>query len=80
MERCFSWYISFVAYFNSTRSGKMRKTFRIIELVLGILIIIATSVLYFMDIISGGASGIISAVGMGIFIHADNLSKKNKTE
>ncbi|MBC2151808.1 hypothetical protein HCB00_09805 [Listeria innocua] len=49
-------------------------------MVLGILIIIATSVLYFMDIISGGASGIISAVGMGIFIHADNLSKKNKTE
>lgn len=58
------------------KRNKLKIIFRIIELVLGILIIIATSVLYFMDIISGGASGVISAVGMGIFIHANNLSKK----
>ncbi|EAC9517721.1 hypothetical protein B4X83_07190 [Listeria monocytogenes] len=61
------------------KRNKLKIIFRIIELVLGILIIIATSVLYFMDIISGGASGVISAVGMGIFIHAHNLSKKDNT-
>ncbi|EAD7684868.1 TPA: hypothetical protein LWO18_000289 [Listeria monocytogenes] len=57
------------------KRNKLKIIFRIIELVLGILIIIATSVLYFMDIISG----VISAVGMGIFIHANNLSKKDNT-
>lgn len=41
------------------KRNKLKIIFRIIELVLGILIIIATSVLYFMDIISGGASGVI---------------------
>ncbi|MGJ6943964.1 hypothetical protein ACSDQP_04890 [Listeria monocytogenes] len=61
------------------KRNKLKIIFRIIELVLGILIIIATSVLYFMDIISGGASGVISAVGMGIFIHVNNLSKKDNT-
>ncbi|EOV8924684.1 hypothetical protein ACN6TG_002437 [Listeria monocytogenes] len=61
------------------KRNKLKIIFRIIELVLGILIIIATSVLYFMDIISGGGSGVISAVGMGIFIHANNLSKKDNT-
>ncbi|MDE8638209.1 hypothetical protein PY711_07035 [Listeria monocytogenes] len=61
------------------KRNKLKIIFRIIELVLGILIIIATSVLYFMDIISGGASGVISTVGMGIFIHANNLSKKDNT-
>ncbi|HAA3463549.1 TPA_asm: hypothetical protein GEJ64_07685 [Listeria monocytogenes] len=61
------------------KRNKLKIIFRIIELVLGILIIIATSVLYFMDIISGGASGVISAVGMSIFIHANNLSKKDNT-
>ncbi|MBF2531696.1 hypothetical protein IA930_11290 [Listeria welshimeri] len=48
---------------------------------LGILIIIATSVLYFMDIISGAESGIMAAVGVVIFNHANNLfNKNNKTE
>ncbi|EDO1165817.1 hypothetical protein ABW380_001678 [Listeria innocua] len=59
----------------------MRKTFRIIELVLGILIIIATPVLYFMDIISGAESGIMAAVGVVIFNYANNLfNKNNKTK
>ncbi|EAD0724654.1 hypothetical protein JR590_002113 [Listeria monocytogenes] len=61
------------------KRNKLKIIFRIIELVLGILIIIATSVFYFMDIISGGASGVISAIGMGIFIHANNLSEKDNT-
>lgn len=57
------------------------KIIRIIELVLRILIIIATPVLYFMDIISGAESGIMAAVGVVIFNHANNLfNKNNKTE
>lgn len=84
MERCFSWYISFVAYFNSTRSGwvsKKLKIFRMIELIIGIIGIVLPSILYFMDILSGAESGILTVIGVVIFNHADNLSNKdNKTE
>lgn len=84
MKSCFSWYISFVAYFNSTGSGRVSKKlkiFRMIELIIGIIGIVLPSILYFMDILSGAESGILTFVGVVIFNHADNLSNKdNKTE
>lgn len=83
MKSCFSWYISFVAYFNSTRSGwvsKKLKIFRMIELIIGIIGIVLPSILYFMDILSGAESGILTVVGVVIFNHAADLSNKDKTE
>lgn len=52
-----------------------------IELIIGIIGIVLPSILYFMDILSGAESGILTVVGVVIFNHADNLSNKNnKTE
>ncbi|MBC1544333.1 hypothetical protein [Listeria cossartiae] len=61
--------------------SKKLKIFRMIELIIGIIGIVLPSILYFMDILSGAESGILTVVGVVIFNHADNLSNKNnKTE
>ncbi|MBC1568545.1 hypothetical protein HCJ20_06415 [Listeria sp. FSL L7-1425] len=61
--------------------SKKLKIFRMIKLIIGIIGIVLPSILYFMDILSGAESGILTVVGVVIFNHADNLSNKNnKTE
>ncbi|MBC1549510.1 hypothetical protein HCB33_11385 [Listeria sp. FSL L7-0233] len=61
--------------------SKKLKIFRMIELIIGIIGIVLPSILYFMDILSGAESGILTVIGVVIFNHADNLSNKdNKTE
>ncbi|MBC2076558.1 hypothetical protein HCJ64_08505 [Listeria marthii] len=60
--------------------SKKLKIFRMIELIIGIIGIVLPSILYFMDILSGAESGILTVVGVVIFNHAANLSNKDKTE
>ncbi|MBC2192328.1 hypothetical protein HCB44_08510 [Listeria sp. FSL L7-0229] len=61
--------------------SKKLKIFRMIELIIGIIGIVLPSILYFMDILSGAESGILTVIGVVIFNHANNLSNKdNKTE
>ncbi|EMY5047971.1 hypothetical protein AAYR40_001676 [Listeria monocytogenes] len=50
-----------------------------IELIIGIIGFVLPSILYFMDILSGAESGILTVVGVVIFNHATDLSNKDKT-
>ncbi|UHP10231.1 hypothetical protein LAX80_000065 [Listeria marthii] len=59
--------------------SKKLKIFRIIELIIGIIGFVLPSILYFMDILSGAESGILTVVGVVIFNHAADLSNKDKT-
>ncbi|MCD2247895.1 hypothetical protein QJV03_08780 [Listeria swaminathanii] len=59
--------------------SKKLKIFRMIELIIGIIGFVLPSILYFMDILSGAESGILTVVGVVIFNHAADLSNKDKT-
>ncbi|MBF2479100.1 hypothetical protein IA940_06150 [Listeria marthii] len=59
--------------------SKKLKIFRMIELIIGIIGIVLPCILYFIDILSGAESGILTVVGVVIFNHAADLSNKDKT-